>query len=169
MILLWASAYCCITVFMHVFLYILPSDPETSFLFFSFSFVGRSRWPGTTGKRFPLTSLWLVDECDCVYLPPLVPQQNCGQKVWNAWNSWDRVLPMWPNTTSIPVLLVSTSAAGRRTCEKLWEICTRVPLKQLKNAHFYFVIGFNLQFVPTSRRALLSLNNNNQRPVLSSH
>lgn len=61
--------------------------------------------------------LWLTDECDCVCLP----QQNCGQKVWDAWNSWDSVLPIWPNTTSISALLISTSRMGRTTCTIPWK------------------------------------------------
>lgn len=63
--------------------------------------------------------LWLADECDCVCVR--LPQQNCGQKVWDAWNSWDSVLPVWPNTTSISALLISPSRKGRRTCKIFWE------------------------------------------------
>lgn len=61
--------------------------------------------------------LWLVDECDCVCLP----HQNCGQKVWDAWNSWDRVLPIWPNTTSFSALLIPTTRLGRQTCKIPWK------------------------------------------------
>lgn len=91
----------------------LPFQDKFSF----FPSAGGSRRPGTTGMWFFF--LLLADECDFVRLP----QQNCGQKVWDAWNSWNSVLPIWPNTTSISALLISKSRTGRQMCKiprKAW-------------------------------------------------
>lgn len=55
--------------------------------------------------------LWLAD-ADGDFM--CLPQQNCGQKVWDAWNSRDSVLPIRPNTTSISALLISKSREARK-------------------------------------------------------
>lgn len=90
-------------------------------------------------------SLWLADECDCVCLP----QQNCGQKVWDAWNSGDSVRPIWPNTTSISALLISTPRVGRKMCK----IALKSILSETQIEHEYKLLHI-------SRRYLLNLSCN---------
>lgn len=98
--------------------------------------------------------LWLADECDCVRLP----QQNCGQKVWDAWNSGDSVLPIWPNTTGISAVLISTSRMGRQMCEIPWKA------RRAKTSCLQIEHEFKLLHI--SSRDLLNLSYN-QKPTRS--
>ena len=131
--------------------------PTLAFQILSLPSAGGSRRPGTTGMWFTPTFLWLADECDCVRLP----QQNCGQKVWDAWNSGDSVLPIRPNTTSTSALLISTSRSGRRTC--------KIPWKAQRGVFFFtshLRIELEHQLLHISRRYLLNLSCN-QKPTSS--
>ncbi len=110
--------------------------------------------------------LWLADECDCVCLP----QQNCGQKVWDAWNSWDSVLPIWPNTTSISALLISTSGMGRQTCKMPWKAQQGILFEMQRpfffNLFFCLPIEHEYMLSHISRRYLLN-HHYNQKPTSS--
>lgn len=60
---------------------------------------------------------WQMWLCVCVCLP----QQNCGQKFWDAWNSADSVPPIWPNTISISTPLISATRIGWKIPNIPWE------------------------------------------------
>lgn len=56
--------------------------------------------------------LWLADADGDFCVSPSAELWAKG--FWDAWNSWDSVLPMWPNTTSVSALLISKSRTGRQ-------------------------------------------------------
>lgn len=89
------------------------------------------------------------------------PSRFVGKKVWDAWNSWDSVLPIWPNKTSISALLISTSRIGRQT-SGWYALCDAKTF----SLPLVFKLHMSTSCLPISWRYLLNLSHN-QKPTSS--